>query len=90
MKCASTAQLYVLNERLYKYIIPMRPSFPEDYSGPLVDQYLTEKFKEIESKRKYRYPSNSTTVRTEPSSTMNMTAAFSEYEIPAHLLNENL
>ena len=99
VRCASTPQLYVLNERLYKYIIPMRPSFPEDYSGPLVDQYLTEKFKEIESKRKYRYPSNSTTtptttIRSGPAgsttTTMNMTAAFSEYEIPAHLLNENL
>ncbi|KAF6213032.1 hypothetical protein GE061_010746 [Apolygus lucorum] len=48
VKCASTAQLYVLNERLYKYILPQKPSFPEDYAGPLVDRYLTHKFKEIE------------------------------------------
>lgn len=50
VKCASTTQLYVLNERLYKYILPHKPSFPEDYSGPLVDHYLNLKFKEIEEK----------------------------------------
>jgi Chitin binding Peritrophin-A domain len=38
VKCSSTAQLYVLNERLYKYILPFQPKFPEDYSGPLVDK----------------------------------------------------
>lgn len=38
VKCASTPQLYVLNERLYKYILPLAPKFPEDYSGPLVDK----------------------------------------------------
>lgn len=38
VKCSSTAQLYVLNERLYKYILPFTPKFPEDYSGPLVDK----------------------------------------------------
>lgn len=51
VKCASTAQLYVLNERLYKYILPHKPSFPEDFAGPLVDQYLTEKFQELELKK---------------------------------------
>lgn len=39
VKCATTPQLYVLNERLYKYILPLSPKFPEDYSGPLVDRY---------------------------------------------------
>lgn len=39
VKCSTTAQLYVLNERLYKYILPFTPKFPEDYSGPLVDKY---------------------------------------------------
>jgi len=51
VKCDTTAQLYVLNERLYKYIIPSKPSFPEDYEGPLVDKYLEEKFREAEKKR---------------------------------------
>ncbi|KAJ8965397.1 hypothetical protein NQ314_004148, partial [Rhamnusium bicolor] len=50
VKCSSTAQLYVLNERLYKYIIPLSPKFPEDYSGPLVDKYLALKFQEMEEK----------------------------------------
>lgn len=50
MKCDTTAQLYVLNERLYKYILPFTPKFPEDYSGPLVDKYLALKFKEMEEK----------------------------------------
>ncbi|XP_071454326.1 uncharacterized protein [Hetaerina americana] len=45
--CNSTLQLYVINERLYKYIIPMAPSFPEDYHGPEVNQYLTMKFMEL-------------------------------------------
>ncbi|KAL1506788.1 hypothetical protein ABEB36_006086 [Hypothenemus hampei] len=52
VKCASTPQLYVLNERLYKYIIPLSPKFPEDYSGPLVDKYLAMKFQEMEEKLK--------------------------------------
>ncbi|XP_025837199.1 uncharacterized protein LOC108738644 isoform X2 [Agrilus planipennis] len=52
VKCANTPQLYVLNERLYKYIIPLTPKFPEDYSGPLVDKYLAIKFKEMEEKMK--------------------------------------
>ncbi|CAH0559271.1 unnamed protein product [Brassicogethes aeneus] len=52
VKCATTAQLYVLNERLYKYIIPLTPKFPEDYSGPLVDKYLAIKFQEMEDKMK--------------------------------------
>lgn len=50
VKCAATSQLYVLNERLYKYILPQKLSFPEDFQGPLVDQYLALKFKEIEEK----------------------------------------
>lgn len=50
VKCDTTAQLYVLNERLYKYILPFTPKFPEDYSGPLVDKYLALKFKEMEEK----------------------------------------
>lgn len=41
----------MLNERLYKYIIPSKPSFPEDYEGPLVDKYLEDKFKETEQKK---------------------------------------
>ncbi|XP_041968799.1 uncharacterized protein LOC121725765 [Aricia agestis] len=48
VKCASTTQLYVLNESLYKFILPHSPKFPEDYSGPLVDKYLSLKFKEME------------------------------------------
>lgn len=51
VKCDTTAQLYVLNERLYKYILPSKPSFPEDYEGPLVDRYLEDKFRETEKKR---------------------------------------
>ncbi|KAL1376775.1 hypothetical protein pipiens_016698, partial [Culex pipiens pipiens] len=50
VKCSTTAQLYVLNERLYKYILPFTPKFPEDYSGPLVDKYLAIKFQEMEEK----------------------------------------
>ncbi|XP_044259553.1 uncharacterized protein LOC123008045 [Tribolium madens] len=52
VKCSSTTQLYVLNERLYKYILPLAPKFPEDYSGPLVDRYLALKFQEMEEKMK--------------------------------------
>ncbi|XP_026330252.1 uncharacterized protein LOC113237799 [Hyposmocoma kahamanoa] len=52
VRCASTTQLYVLNESLYKYILPHSPKFPEDYSGPLVDKYLTLKFKEMEEQFK--------------------------------------
>ncbi|XP_060802294.1 uncharacterized protein LOC106137622 [Amyelois transitella] len=52
VQCSSTAQLYVLNESLYKYILPHSPKFPEDYSGPLVDKYLTLKFKEMEEQFK--------------------------------------
>ncbi|RZB45747.1 uncharacterized protein BDFB_006702 [Asbolus verrucosus] len=52
VKCSTTPQLYVLNERLYKYILPLAPKFPEDYSGPLVDRYLALKFKEMEEKMK--------------------------------------
>ncbi|XP_045467176.1 tight junction protein ZO-1 [Harmonia axyridis] len=52
VKCSSTPQLYVLNERLYKYILPFAPKFPEDYTGPLVDKYLAIKFMEMEEKMK--------------------------------------
>ncbi|KAI5646940.1 chitin binding peritrophin-A domain-containing protein [Phthorimaea operculella] len=52
VRCDSTTQLYVLNESLYKYILPHSPKFPEDYSGPLVDKYLTLKFKEMEEQFK--------------------------------------
>ncbi|CAH0723786.1 unnamed protein product, partial [Brenthis ino] len=52
VRCASTTQLYVLNESLYKYILPHSPKFPEDYSGPLVDKYLSLKFKEMEEQFK--------------------------------------
>ncbi|KAK2584670.1 hypothetical protein KPH14_007014 [Odynerus spinipes] len=52
VKCESTTQLYVLNERLYKYILPIMPKFPEDFTGPEVDRYLEVKFKEMEAKLK--------------------------------------
>ncbi|XP_012260588.2 uncharacterized protein LOC105688659 isoform X1 [Athalia rosae] len=52
VKCESTTQLYVLNERLYKYILPVMPKFPEDFTGPEVDRYLELKFKEMEAKLK--------------------------------------
>ncbi|KAG5672875.1 hypothetical protein PVAND_002963 [Polypedilum vanderplanki] len=48
VKCSTTAQLYVLNERLYKFILPFTPKFPQDFQGPLVDKYLALKFKEME------------------------------------------
>lgn len=64
VKCSSTAQLYVLNERLYKYILPVKPSFPEDYAGPLVDEYLALKYYEIENKRKNGTKSTPTTTTT--------------------------
>ncbi|XP_046990208.1 uncharacterized protein LOC124595489 [Schistocerca americana] len=51
VRCSSTTQLYVLNERLYKYILPVTPSFPEDFHGPLVDQYIALKFQEQEKKK---------------------------------------
>ncbi|XP_076172598.1 uncharacterized protein LOC143149266 [Ptiloglossa arizonensis] len=50
VKCETTTQLYVLNERLYKYILPIMPKFPEDFTGPEVDRYLEIKFKEMEEK----------------------------------------
>lgn len=52
VKCEATTQLYVLNERLYKYILPIMPKFPEDFTGPDVDRYLELKFKEMEMKLK--------------------------------------
>lgn len=66
VRCNNTAQLYVLNERLYKFILPTKPSFPEDYSGPEVDEYLTQKFYESESKRK---PDNETEASVSPGTT---------------------
>ncbi|XP_017847445.1 uncharacterized protein LOC108603286 isoform X2 [Drosophila busckii] len=50
VKCSTTSQLYVLNERLYKYILPFNPKFPQDYNGPIVDKYLAMKFQEMEEK----------------------------------------
>ena len=38
-------QLYVLNERLYRYIKAPKPSFPEDYHGPQVDLWLLQQLK---------------------------------------------
>ncbi|XP_031640677.1 uncharacterized protein LOC116352314 [Contarinia nasturtii] len=58
VKCSSTAQLYVLNERLYKYILPLNPKFPEDYSGPLVDKYLAIKYQEMEEKMQHERTRN--------------------------------
>lgn len=51
-KKSFTAQLYVLNERLYKYILPFTPKFPQDFQGPLVDKYIALKFQEMEEKLK--------------------------------------
>lgn len=42
VKCEESQQLYVLNERLYRYIKAPKLSFPEDYHGPQVDDYLLE------------------------------------------------
>uniref|UniRef100_A0A0K8S3F9 Chitin-binding type-2 domain-containing protein n=1 Tax=Lygus hesperus TaxID=30085 RepID=A0A0K8S3F9_LYGHE len=67
VKCASTAQLYVLNERLYKYILPQKPSFPEDYAGPLVDRYLTHKFRELEQGKNKTEDSSKETKDPDPS-----------------------
>lgn len=67
VKCNTTAQLYVLNERLYKFIIPTKPSFPEDFEGPAVDAYLTKKFYELEAKRK---PSDKETTTVPPGTTV--------------------
>jgi hypothetical protein len=50
----------VLNERLYKYILPVVPSFPEDFSGPIVDRYLALKFRELENKKKMKENTNKT------------------------------
>lgn len=52
VKCESTTQLYVLNERLYKFILPIMPKFPEDFTGPEADRYIELKFKEMEEKMK--------------------------------------
>ena len=34
VRCEESQQLYVLNERLYRYIKAPKLSFPEDYHGP--------------------------------------------------------
>uniref|UniRef100_A0A8D8QGM4 Chitin-binding type-2 domain-containing protein n=1 Tax=Cacopsylla melanoneura TaxID=428564 RepID=A0A8D8QGM4_9HEMI len=92
VKCNSTAQLYVLNERLYKFIIPTKPSFPEDYSGPEVDEYLTQKFYELEAKRK---GSNETTLppgtTTEPIQSNDLQDNFLKRDVKAQerLLKRN-
>uniref|UniRef100_A0A2A4JQW1 Chitin-binding type-2 domain-containing protein n=1 Tax=Heliothis virescens TaxID=7102 RepID=A0A2A4JQW1_HELVI len=65
VRCASTTQLYVLNESLYKYILPHSPKFPEDYSGPLVDKYLSLKFKEMEEQFKKNKNKQSASEKTD-------------------------
>ena len=45
----------MLNERLYKFITPHRPTFPEDFSGPQVDEYLVEKQEELRAKEQARF-----------------------------------
>nr|XP_029715789.1 uncharacterized protein LOC115259370 [Aedes albopictus] len=66
VKCSTTAQLYVLNERLYKYILPFTPKFPEDYSGPLVDKYLAIKFQEMEEKMQKQRAKGKPVVKPRP------------------------
>ncbi|XP_022211422.2 uncharacterized protein LOC111066828 [Drosophila obscura] len=65
VKCSTTAQLYVLNERLYKYILPFNPKFPEDYNGPIVDKYLAMKFQEMEEKMRQEKQRKTTTQQAE-------------------------
>ncbi|XP_059475092.1 uncharacterized protein LOC132196445 [Neocloeon triangulifer] len=55
VKCNSSLQAYVLNERLYKFITPHKPSFPEDFSGPQVDEYLVEKQEELRAKEQAKF-----------------------------------
>jgi hypothetical protein len=50
VKCTNSLQAYVLNERLYKFIMPKKPSFPEDFTGLQVDDYLTQKQPELREK----------------------------------------
>ncbi|KAJ9579965.1 hypothetical protein L9F63_004348, partial [Diploptera punctata] len=83
VRCSSTPQLYVLNERLYKYILPVAPSFPEDFSGPLVDQYLTLKFREIENKKKMKESNTNKTETAKPSKASTTQKAYSGN--PLHL-----
>ncbi|ODM96078.1 hypothetical protein Ocin01_10594 [Orchesella cincta] len=42
--CDQARQLYVLNERLYRYIKPPKPSFPEDFTGEHVDKWLIQQW----------------------------------------------
>jgi hypothetical protein len=55
VRCSSTLQAYVLNERLYKFITPHRPTFPEDFSGPEVNEYLIEKQEELRAKEQAKF-----------------------------------
>ncbi|XP_065339154.1 uncharacterized protein LOC135938981 [Cloeon dipterum] len=55
VRCNSSLQAYVLNERLYKFITPLKPSFPEDFEGPQVDEYLAEKQDELRAKEQARF-----------------------------------
>ncbi|CAH2981764.1 unnamed protein product [Chilo suppressalis] len=80
VRCASTAQLYVLNESLYKYILPHSPKFPEDYSGPLVDKYLTLKFKEMEEQFKKNKNKQSASEKMDSDETESSTEDSSEVE----------
>ncbi|CAG9787258.1 unnamed protein product [Diatraea saccharalis] len=80
VRCASTAQLYVLNESLYKYILPHSPKFPEDYSGPLVDKYLTLKFKEMEEQFKKNKHKQSASEKMDSDGTDNSKEDSSEIE----------
>ena len=43
MNCATAPQLYVLNERLFKFRLEKEPEFPFDYHGPQVDLYILKK-----------------------------------------------
>ncbi|KAK6629988.1 hypothetical protein RUM43_003809 [Polyplax serrata] len=78
VKCASTSQLYVLNERLYKYILPFSPSFPEDYSGPVVDRYLTAKFNEMERKSKIKALKSLTSTTTMSTTNHHLSSAVTD------------
>ncbi|CAL8116720.1 unnamed protein product [Orchesella dallaii] len=71
--CDQATQLYVLNERLYRYIKPPKPSFPEDFTGEHVDKWLLQQLQmgllpKVRKKGKAKYvtlpPPTSTTERT--------------------------
>lgn len=46
VNCFESQQLYVLNERLYRYVKAPQPMFPEDYHGPEVDLWLIQQYKQ--------------------------------------------